>query len=145
MLEYANGSLHSATFTTNRHVYSVPPGRCLTIPHWQLRDLVQCTPYKPNSALYVNNAVLREIDLTTGRITRAMSSWDFAPRCIGVMDDYVLVGSDNGWIQGQSLNKAKDEVQKSQISTIINNNICLYTALDGTRRALIGYLVIFLE
>ena len=68
-----------------------------------------------------------------------MSSWDFGPRCIGIMDDFVLVGSDNGWIQGQSLNKTKEEVLKYQLSTQINNNICLYTALDGTRRALIGY------
>ena len=71
-----------------------------------------------------------------------MGSWEFTPKCFGILDDFVMAGSDHGWIQGQSLNKSKDEsttTMKSQLSTQINNNICLYTALDGTRRALIGY------
>jgi hypothetical protein len=101
---------------------------------------VQSTPYRPQSIFFVNNQVLREVDLTNGKIVRAMGSWEFLPRCISILDDFVMAGSDNGCIQGQSLNRSKDESMKSQISTQINNNICLYTALDGTRRALIGYV-----
>jgi hypothetical protein len=70
-----------------------------------------------------------------------MASWEFMPRCFGILDDFVMAGSDHGWIQAQSLNKSKEEsatLTKSQLSTQINNNICLYTALDGTRRALVG-------
>ena len=131
--------LQTGTFTTpRRNVYAIPTGRSLVLPHWQLRDLVQSTSYRPQSIFYVNNQVLREVDLTNGKIVRAMPSWEFMPRSIGILDDFVLVGSDHGWIQGQSLNKSKDESMKSQLSTQINNNICLYTALDGTRRALIG-------
>jgi len=53
-----------------------------------------------------------------------------------------MAGSDQGWIQAQSLNKSKFEEtanMKSQLSNQINNSICLYVALDGTRRALIAY------
>jgi hypothetical protein len=100
---------------------------------------VQSTPYGPQSVFYVNNSVLREVDLASGKVTRAMTSWEFIPRCIGFLDDFVLAGSDNGWIQGQSLNKAETDVHKFQLSTEINNNICLFTAQDGTRRALVGY------
>jgi hypothetical protein len=135
------GRLQTGRFTTtHQNIYAIPPGRGLIIPHWQLRDLVQSTAYRPQSVFYVNNQTLREVDLATGKITRAMPSWEFMPRCIGILDDYVLAGSDHGWIQGQSLNKSKDEMMKSQLSAQINNNICLYTALDGTRRALIGFL-----
>ena len=132
--------LQTGTFTTQRHVHPIPTGRSLVIPHWQLRDLVQSTTYRPQSIFYVNNQVLREVDLTNGKIVRAMGSWEFSPRCISILDDFVMAGSDNGLIQGQSLNRSKDESMKAQISTQINNNICLYTALDGTRRALIGYV-----
>ena len=131
-------SLQTGSFTIKRNVFSIPAGRSMFIQHWQLRDFVQSTPYRPNSVLYVNITVCREVDLATGRITRAMPSWDFAPKCVGILGDYVLVGSDGGWIQGQSLNKTKDENMKYQLSTQINNNVCLYVALDGTRRALIG-------
>jgi WD40 repeat protein len=131
--------LQTGTFTTRQNSVAIPAGRSLIAPHWQLRDLVQCTPYRPQSVFYVNNQVLREVDLTTGKITRATTSWEFAPRCIAVLDDLVVGGNDNGWIQAQSLNKTKDESMKSQLSTQINNNIFLYTALDGTRRALVGY------
>jgi len=62
-----------------------------------------------------------------------------------MLDDYVLVGSEGGWIQGASLNKSRDESMKAQPGTQINNNICLYSALDGTRRALIGYNTLFLS
>jgi hypothetical protein len=133
-----NTSIQTGTFTTRRNVYSIPAGKSLVIPHWQLRDLVQSTPYRPQSIFYVSSQLLREVDLTNGRIVRAMPPWEFMPRSIGMLDDFVLAGSDHGWIQGQSLNKPKDESMKSQLSTQINNNICLYTALDGTRRALIG-------
>ena len=62
------------------------------------------------------------------------------------MDDYVLAGSETGWIQGMSFqNTAKSEVMKSQLGAQINNSICMYSALDGTRRALIGYLAKGLE
>ena len=84
---------------------------------------------------------MREVDLTNGRIARAMAPWEFMPRCFGMLDDFVMAGSDHGWIQCQGLNKSKEEsatIMKSQLSTQINNNICLYTALDGTRRALVG-------
>jgi hypothetical protein len=131
-------SLQTGTFTTRRNGYAIPAGRSLGPAHWQLRDLVQCTPYRPQSVFYVNNAVLREVDLDTGKITRAVSAWDFSPRCIGILDNYVVVGSEHGWIQAQSLNRNKEENMKSQLSTSINNNICLYTAVDGTRRALVG-------
>ena|ERR1700736_1273887 len=131
-------SLQTGTFTTRRTGYPIPAGRSLLAPHWQLRDVVQSTSYRPQSVFYVNNAILRELDMETGKITRAVSPWEFPPRCIGVLDDYVLAGSEHGWIQGQSLNRNKEEVMKSQLSTQINNNICVYTALDGTRRALIG-------
>jgi hypothetical protein len=134
-------SLQTGTFTTRRNGYAIPAGRSLIVPHWQLRDLVQCTLYRPQSVFYVNNAILREVDLETGKITRAVSTWDFAPRCFGVMDDYVVAGNEHGWIQGQSLNRNMDDVMKSQLSTSINNNICLYTALDGTRKALVGYVL----
>ena len=100
---------------------------------------MQSTIYRPTSIFYVNNQVLREVDLSNGKISRALGSWEFAPRCIGILDDFVLAGSDHGWIQGANLNKSKDESMKFQLSPQINNNICLYTALDGTRRALIGY------
>jgi WD40 repeat protein len=99
---------------------------------------VQCTSCRPQSAFYVNNQVLREVDLATGKIVRALASWDFAPRCIGIYEDFVIAGSDHGWIQGQSLNKSREDPLKEQLSTQINNNICIYSALDGTRRALIG-------
>ena len=108
------------------------------MPHWQLRDLVHCTLYRPQSIFYFANTMLREVDLTSGNMRRALPSWEFSPRCFGILDDFVIAGSEHGWIQGQSLNKSKDETLKSQLSTQINNNICLYTALDGTRRALIG-------
>ena len=90
---------------------------------------------------YVNNQVLREIDLASGKITRALPSWEFIPRSLAMMDDLVMAGSDQGWIQAQSLNKSKFEEtanMKSQLSNQINNSICLYVALDGTRRALIA-------
>jgi len=130
--------LQTGNFTTRRNVFPIRGDRTLVVPHWQLRDLVQTTPYRPHSVFYVNNTTLREVDLTTGKVSRAASSFEFAPRCYGILDDFVLAGSDNGWIQAQSLDRSKDDVLKSQLSTQINNNICLYTALDGTRRALIG-------
>jgi hypothetical protein len=126
-------------FAHRKNTFSIPTGRVLQAPHWQLRDLVQCTPFRPQSVFYINNQVLRELDLQTGKISRAMSSWEFTPRCLGILEDYVLVGSEGGYIQGASLNKTKDESMKAQPGTQINNNICLYSALDGTRRALIGY------
>lgn len=139
-------SLQTGTFATRRNVYGIPAPRSIHIPHWQLRDLVQCTPSSPHSVYYLNNSVLREVELTTGTVKRALPSWEFAPRSFGILDDYVLAGSENGWIQGQSFsNTSKSEVMKSQLSPYINNNICVYTALDGTRRALIGYVKIFLE
>ena len=135
--------LQTGAFTTaHRTIYPIPTGRSLLIHHWQLRDLVQSTPYRPQSIFYINNQVLREVDLTNGRIVRAMASLEFMPTCFGVLDDVVMAGSDHGWIQSQSLNKSKEEstsIMKSQLSSQINNNICLYTALDGTRRALVGY------
>jgi hypothetical protein len=84
--------------------------------------------------------VLREVDLDTGKVTRAVSSWEFQPKCIAIQEDYVIVGSEHGWLQGQSLNRNKEDIMKAQIGSQINNNICLYNALDGTRRALVGYL-----
>ena len=134
-------SLQTGTFTTRRNVYGIPATRGLHIPHWQLRDLVQCTPVSPQSVYYLNNSVLRDLEFSTGNVKRALPSWEFVPRCFGILDDYVLAGSENGWIQGMSFqNTAKSEVMKSQLSAQINNNICMYSALDGTRRALIGYL-----
>ena len=139
-------SLQTGTFTTRRNVFGIPATRSLHIPHWQLRDLVQCTSSNPQSVYYLNNSVLREVDLTTGAVKRALPSWEFAPRSFGILDDFVLAGSENGWIQGQNFSStSKSEVMKSQLSTQINNNICMYTALDGTRRALIGSVKRFLE
>ena len=138
-------SLQTGTFTTRRNIYGIPATRSLHIPHWQLRDLVQCTPSSPQSVYYLNNSVLRELELGSGTVKRALPSWEFAPRSFGILDDYVLAGSENGWIQGQSFsNTSKSEIMKSQLSSHINNNICMYTSLDGTRRALIGYVAPFL-
>jgi hypothetical protein len=140
------GSLQTGAFTTRRNVYGIPATRWLHIQHWQLRDLLQSTPCSPQSVYYLNNSVLRELELTTGNVKRALPSWEFAPRCFGILDDYVLAGSENGWIQGMSFqNTAKSEVVKSQLSSQINNSICIYSALDGTRRALIGYVASVLE
>jgi hypothetical protein len=81
--------------------------------------------------------------LASGKIARALPSWEFVPRSLAILDDLVIAGSEQGWIQAQSLNKSKMEemaTMKTQLSKEINNSICLYVALDGTRRALIGYL-----
>src|SRR5437773_469941 len=59
-------SLQTGTFTTRRNVYGIPATRGLHIPHWQLRDLVQCIPVSPQSVYYLNNSVLRDLEFIAG-------------------------------------------------------------------------------
>ncbi|KAK9451456.1 uncharacterized protein V1518DRAFT_408612 [Limtongia smithiae] len=113
---------------------------CVTIKHWQLRDLV-CKTSNPREVLYACNDFAVALDMATGKST-VCAKFTFEPRCIATAFDFVAAG---GVVQRGQLGvtyRPSDPESTSPVTTIelggyINNSISLFKARSSSVSALV--------
>ncbi|KAK9370564.1 hypothetical protein V1509DRAFT_651381 [Lipomyces kononenkoae] len=122
-------SRRTSSFVDTNSFVSHPA--CVTIKHWQLRDLV-CKTENLHEVLYVSERVVKSIDTDTGKSSHC-AEFSFYPRCLASAFGIVAVGGVQRGQLGFTYRRHDDEsngvdlpVTTVELGGYINNSITLY-------------------